>query len=267
MSAVTCTIDSRGIATVTLNRAEKHNAFDDSVIAELTTVFADIDDNERVRAVVLAANGKSFSAGADLNWMKRMASYTREENFEDAKGLANMLATLNEMSKPTIARVQGAAYGGGVGLVACCDIAIATSRASFCLSEVKLGLLPSTISPYVIEAIGPKAARRYFTTAERFSADRALQLGLISECVSEELLDKAIETLLAALLANSPKAMTAAKLLIADVKNQAIDQELKDMTSQSIADIRSSEEGREGVSAFLAKRSPRWVAQQEEEVL
>jgi len=259
MSAILTDIDNRGVATVTLNRAEKHNAFDDAVIAELNSIFIGLDTNEQVRVVILAANGKSFSAGADLNWMKRMAAYNEAENFADAKGLATMLATLNELNKPTIARVQGAAYGGGVGLVSCCDIAIASDRASFCLSEVKLGMVPATISPYVIEAIGPRAARRYFTTAERFSAETALSIGLISESVTEETLDPTVNRLVEALLGNGPKAITAAKQLIADVKHKTIDQPLKDKTSQLIADIRCSAEGREGVSAFLDKRPASWI--------
>lgn len=259
MSAIFTDIDSRGVATVTLNRAEKHNAFDDIVIAELNSIFTDLDNNTKVRAVILAANGKSFSAGADLNWMKRMATYNEEENFSDAKGLATMLATLNELSKPTIARVQGAAYGGGVGLVSCCDIAVASDRASFCLSEVKLGMVPATISPYVIESIGPRAARRYFITAERFNAKTALNIGLISECVAEGELDSSIATLIDALLSNGPAAITAAKQLISDVKHKPIDQPLKDTTSHLIADIRCSVEGREGVSAFLDKRPANWI--------
>lgn len=259
MSTILTNIDSRGVATVTLNRAEKHNAFDDAVIAELNTIFTALDNNTQVRVVILAANGKSFSAGADLNWMKRMAGYNEEENFADAKGLAAMLATLNELTKPTIARVQGAAYGGGVGLVSCCDIAVASHRASFCLSEVKLGMVPATISPYVIESMGPQAARRYFITAERFSAETALKIGLISECVAEDDLDSAIATLIDALLGNGPAAITAAKQLITDVKHKPIDQTLKDKTSQLIADIRCSVEGREGVSAFLDKRPANWI--------
>jgi len=259
MSSILTDIDSRGVATVTLNRAEKHNAFDDAVIAELNAIFIDLDGNTQVRVVILAAQGKSFSAGADLNWMKRMASYNEQENFADAKGLATMLATLNELSKPTIARVQGAAYGGGVGLVSCCDIAVASHRASFCLSEVKLGMIPATISPYVIESIGPQAARRYFITAERFSADTALNIGLISECVLDDELDSTIDTLVQALLHNGPIAITAAKQLIAAVKYSTIDQGLKDKTSQLIADIRCSVEGKEGVSAFLDKRPANWI--------
>ncbi len=259
MSAILTHVDSRGVATVTLNRAEKHNAFDDAVIAELSSIFTELDNNTHVRVVILAANGKSFSAGADLNWMKRMATYNEAENFADAKGLATMLATLNELTKPTIARVQGAAYGGGVGLVSCCDIAVASHRASFCLSEVKLGMVPATISPYVLESIGPRAARRYFITAERFSAETALNVGLINECVADDELDSTITALVEALLGNGPTAITAAKQLIADVKHKPIDQALKDKTSQLIADIRCSVEGKEGVSAFLDKRPASWI--------
>jgi methylglutaconyl-CoA hydratase len=253
-------IDNRGVATVTMNRPELHNAFDDILIDELTDVLRELDEDPDVRVVVLAASGKSFSAGADLNWMRRMADYSYEQNLADAEGLAELMRTLDTLSKPTIALVQGAAYGGGVGLVACCDIAIALSRASFCLSEVKLGLFPAVISPYVVAAIGSRASRRYFLTAEPINADEALHLGLVHQVVADEQkLNEAVEATLDRLLANSPAAMAGAKLLVADVAGRRIDAALIADTAGRIADQRSSREGREGLSAFLEKRAPFWV--------
>ena len=252
-------IDNRGVATVTLNNPDKHNAFDDEIISQLTEIFTALNNDDTVRVVILAANGKSFSAGADLNWMKRMANYSYDENLVDAKKLAHMLHTIYSLNKPTIARVQGAAFGGGVGLASCCDMAIASERASFSLSEVKLGMVPATISPYVIEAIGPRAARRYFMTAERFRADRAFHLGLVNECVAEEDLDNTINTIIDALLANGPQAIASAKQLVSNVQYQAINPTLMQTTSELIATIRSSAEGKEGLSAFLEKRQPSWI--------
>jgi len=251
-------IDGRGVATVTLNNPQKHNAFDDTVIAQLTECFEKIGEAKDVRAVILAAAGKNFSAGADLNWMKRMMSYSYEENFEDARALAVMLKTLNFLPVPSIARVQGAAFGGAVGLVSCCDMAVATVGAGFCLSEVKIGLLPATISPYVIDAIGQRFARRYFVTAERFSAETAARLGLVSEVVEEGRLDERINILIDGLLGNSPAAVRGAKQLIFNVARREIDDELIDFTSERIADIRVSAEGQEGLSAFFEKRKPVW---------
>ncbi|RBP53024.1 enoyl-CoA hydratase/isomerase family protein [Arenicella xantha] len=251
--------DARGVATVTLNRAEKHNAFDDQIILELTELFVQLDADPTIRVVILAAAGKSFSAGADLAWMQRMASYTESENLADAKALATMLHRLNSLSKPTIAKVQGAAFGGAVGLVSCCDMAIASEHASFCLSEVKIGLLPATIAPYVIQAIGQRAARRYFLTAERFSASTATQLGLVSSTVSADQLDAHVEQLVETLLANSPAALAASKCLIDEVSNRSIDDALMNNTSARIAAIRVSPEGQEGLTAFLEKRSPNWL--------
>ena len=258
-NAVLVEINPQGVATVCLNRADKHNAFDDDMIATLSEAFASLAKNGDVRAVVLRSEGKSFSAGADLNWMKRMASYSREENLRDAKALAEMLKRLNNLPMPTIARVQGAAFGGAVGLVACCDVAIATERASFCLSEVKIGLTPATISPYVVAAIGPRASRRFFISAERFSAAKAEQLGLVSEICDAADLDERIAELLNTLLANSPIAMAQAKQLVRDVAHQTIDDELIFDTCERIANIRVSSEGQEGLSAFLEKRSPAWI--------
>ncbi|RRJ83756.1 enoyl-CoA hydratase/isomerase family protein [Aestuariirhabdus litorea] len=258
-TAVTCSIDERGVATVTLNNPDKHNAFDDAMIAALSDHFHTLAQDNGVRVVVLASCGRSFSAGADLNWMKRMASYSFEENLRDANALANMLQTLNTLPKPTIARVQGAAFGGAVGLVSCCDMAVASSRASFCLSEVRIGLVPATISPYVINAIGQRAARRYFTTAERFSAQRAQTLGLVSEVVDEEELDTELERLLTQLLGNGPRAVALAKELLFDVSGRPIDDEVIADTCERIASIRVSEEGQAGLGAFLDKQSPPWI--------
>lgn len=256
---ITTNIDDRGVATVTMNNPDKHNAFDDAIIAELTQAFQQLADDDEVRVVVLAAEGKSFSAGADLNWMKRMATYTHAENLRDSHALAEMLRVLNFMPKPTIARVQGAAFGGAVGLVSCCDMAVAGTRANFCLSEVKIGLLPATISPYVVAAIGQRAARRYFTTAERFSADAARQLGLVSEVVDNDELDNVIELWITHLLNNSPAAVKAAKQLVFDVADRVIDIPLIAETCNRIADIRVSAEGQEGLTAFLEKRPPAWA--------
>ena len=259
MQTVLCEVDQRGIARVTLNNPDKHNAFDDAIIAELTAVFSAIADNPAVRVMLLAATGQSFSAGADLNWMQRMADYSYAENLRDSQALAEMLRVLNFMPQPTIARVQGAAYGGAVGLISCCDIAIAASAATFALSEVKIGLLPATISPYVINAIGQRAARRYFTTAELFNAQRAHEIGLVSEVVDAEHLDEKIEEIIARLLGNSPAAVKAAKQLIFDVAGKAIDEQLIEQTCATIAAIRVSPEGQEGLQAFLAKRKPNWL--------
>lgn len=257
--AVQLAIDNGGVARVTLNRPDKHNAFDDAIIAELTEVFSSLANNNAVRAMVLAANGKSFSAGADLGWMQRMANYSYEENLRDAQGLAEMLKCLDTLPFTTIARVQGAAFGGAVGLVSCCDLAIGTPRASFSLSEVKIGLVPATISPYVVAAIGRRAARRYFQTAERFKADAALQLGLLSAVVEENALDSEIDAMIDTVLANSPQAVRLAKQLVVDVADRPVTEQLIQETCELIASIRVSEEGQEGLTAFLDKREPAWL--------
>jgi methylglutaconyl-CoA hydratase len=244
-----------------MNRPEKHNAFDDSVIAELREAFDDIAARDEVRVVVLASQGKNFSAGADLGWMKRMAEYDYEHNHHDAQLLAGMLKALHDLPQPTIARVQGAAFGGAVGLVSCCDMAVAGEGASFCLSEVKIGLIPATISPYVITAMGERAARRYFTTAERFRAVEGLRLGLVSEVVGEDELDAAVDTLVDALLQNGPQAVRAAKQLVADVAGREITADLIEDTCERIAQIRISDEGQEGLGAFLNKRKPNWLGE------
>lgn len=257
--SVIYSVDERNIATVTLNRAEKHNAFDDEMISELTRVFKKAGEDANVRALILRAEGKSFSAGADLNWMKKMASYTEAQNESDALALATMLQTLYKMPKPTIARVQGAAFGGAVGLIACCDIAIGSKLSKFCLSEVKIGLIPATISPYVVEAMGARVCRRYFQTAEVFSARRARRLGLLSESVTEDELDSTIDNILSNILKNGPHAVAKAKGLVQWVSTQEINDALLTETSKIIAQVRTSEEGQEGLSAFLEKRSASWV--------
>jgi methylglutaconyl-CoA hydratase len=259
MDKVITDIDDLGVARVRLNNPDKHNAFDDQMIGQLTEAFIAIADNSNVRIMVLGSEGKSFSAGADLEWMKRMASYSYDENLRDASALALMLKTLNKIPQPTIARIQGPAFGGAVGLVSCCDMAVAASAASFSLSEVKIGLVPATISPYVIAAIGQRAARRYFITAERFDAHRALQLGLVNEVVDAEQLDQEIDRLINTLLANGPAAVTAAKQLVFDVAGKPIDQQLIDATCETIAAIRVSEQGQEGLQAFLERRKPQWI--------
>lgn len=251
--------DDKGVCRVTLNRPDLHNAFDDALIKKLATTFHEMNHKPEVRAVVLCGNGKSFSAGADLNWMKRMADYTREQNFDDAMGLAEMLREIALCNKPVIAEVHGAAFGGGVGLVAACDIAIASERASFCLSEVKLGLIPAAISPYVVEAIGPRAARRYFVTAERFSAAEAHRLGLVHEVVGEDELSTKVDEVIAAVLAGGPLAQAAAKDLIFAVAHRPLSEEVLRDTSRRIAEIRVGDEGQEGLGAFLEKRKPSWI--------
>ena len=251
-------VNEQGIATVTLNTPEKHNAFDDGIIEQLTDIFANISKREDISILVLASNGKSFSAGADLGWMKRMASYSYDDNLKDANALAQMLKALNFLPQTTIAKIQGAAFGGAVGLASCCDIVIASTKASFCLSEVKLGLIPATISPYVVDAIGLKASRRYFQTAERFFASKAQQLGLVDEIVEPEELTNEVSAMITKLLANGSQARRQAKKLSQDVAFQTIDEALLADTSKRIAAIRVSEEGQEGLSAFFEKRSPNW---------
>jgi methylglutaconyl-CoA hydratase len=243
-----------------MNRPELHNAFDDVLISDLTAELKHLEADQRVRVVCLAGSGKSFSAGADLGWMRRMATYTREQNRADAMGLAVLMKTLSSLKKPTIALVQGAAYGGGVGLVACCDMVLAVKSAGFCLSEVRLGLIPAVISPYLIAAIGERACRRYFQSAEVFAAEEAWRLGLVHELVEDSAaLQERGEQLCAQLLRNGPIAMAEAKLLIAAVAGRAVDAVLISDTASRIADRRASAEGQEGVSAFLEKRTPEWV--------
>ena len=251
-------VDDDGVAWVTLTRPEVHNAFDDTLIAELRAVFGGFASDQRVRAVVLGAQGRSFSAGADLNWMQRMAGYSERENLDDARALVDLMRTLYELPKPTLALVQGPTYGGGVGLVACCDIAIAAQTANFCFSEVRLGLIPAAIGPYVIAAIGERAARRYFLTAETFSAHEALRIGLVHDVVPDEALRDIGRRVIKALLRGGPNAQVAAKDLILTISGRPLD-DLAEETAKRIARLRVSEEGREGIAAFLEKRKPGWL--------
>lgn len=253
-------IDRRGVATVVLNRPELHNAFDDRLIADLTQTLRRVEAEPAVRVVVLAGTGKSFSAGADLNWMKRMALYSQDENRRDAEALALLMRTLNELGKPTIAVVQGAAIAGGCGLVACCDIALATERASFAISEVRLGLIPAVISPYVVAAIGERAARRYFLTAESFDAREAERIGLVHGVFKTEQLAIGVSQLCDVLVANGPEALAAAKRMIRRVARAPVDDALVAETARRIAEIRVGAEGREGIASFLEKRKPSWTS-------
>ncbi|MGN6702114.1 MAG: enoyl-CoA hydratase/isomerase family protein [Burkholderiaceae bacterium] len=243
---------------VQLNRPAVRNAFNDDMIAELTDAFAALGRRDDLRAIVLAASGPAFCAGADLNWMQAMAGYSHAENHADALRLATMLRTIAECPQPVIARVQGDCYAGGMGLVAACDIAVAVDSAQFCLSEVKLGLIPATIAPYVIRALGPRAASRYFLTAERFPAPRAAALGFVHEAVPADALDATVDGIVAALTAAGPHAVRQAKRLVRDVAGRPVDDALVADTAARIADIRASDEGRDGVRAFLDKRPPSW---------
>ena len=247
-------------ATVTLTRPELRNAFNDELIAELTQAFAGLGSSDEVRAIVLAAEGPAFCAGADLNWMRRMADYDRAQNLADAARLAEMLRVIHQCPKPVIARVQGDVYAGGMGLVACSDIAISVDTAHYCLSETRLGLLPATISPYVMRAMGPRAAQRYCLSAERFDAAEALRIGFVHEVVPAELLDERVDAVAHALVNASPAAVRACKRLLQDVAQREIDAALIAQTVEAIADVRASAEGREGVQAFLQKRQPSWLA-------
>ena len=249
-----------GVARVTLNRPELRNAFDEKVIGELTRAFEDVKDDKGIRVMILAGNGPAFCAGADLNWMKRMAGYGYDENLADARALAEMLAALDRLPKPTIARVHGPVFAGGTGLVAACDIAVGTPEAKFCLSEAKLGLSPATISPYVMRAMGERTARRYFLTAEVFDAQEALRIGMLSQLVPAERLDAAIDEILKHLLAGGPQAHGSIKTLIRSVAGRRPDDALVAETAQRIAEIRGSPEGREGIAAFLEKRKASWCS-------
>lgn len=247
------------VGWVWLNRPDVRNAFNENTIGEITRAFRDLGQDDNLRAIVLAARGPAFCAGADLNWMKKMAGYTHDENRADAGQLAEMLYSIYTCPKPVVARIQGDCYAGGMGLVAVCDMAVAQESANFCLSEVKLGLIPATISPYVIKAMGEQAARRYFLTAERFSAAEAARIGFVHASVSAEQLDASVAELLKTLTNNSPNAVREAKRLVRDVAGHAITSELIADTALRIAEIRASEEGREGVRSFLEKRKPSWL--------
>jgi methylglutaconyl-CoA hydratase len=246
------------VAEVWLNRPEVRNAFNEQVIAELTQAFSALGADPQLRAIVLGGHGKAFCAGADLNWMKAMAGYSWAENHADASGLAQMLWTLYSCPVPIVGRVHGDCYAGGVGLAAVCDVLVAAEGVHFCLSEARLGLLPATIGPYVLKALGEQASRRYFITAERFSATQAQALGFVHACVPPDALDAQVAELVAALVANGPAAVKACKRLVQDLADRPIDAALRDDTARRIADIRASEEGREGVAAFLGKREPAW---------
>ena len=249
-----------GVARVTLDRPEVRNAFDDVLIRELQTAFERVENDKAVRVVVLAGNGSAFCAGADLNWMKRMSAYGYDENLADAQALATMLATLDRMPKPTIARVHGPVFAGGTGLVAACDIAVGTPEAKFCFSEAKLGLSPATISPYVMRAIGERMARRYFLTAEVFAAEEAFRIGMLSLLVQEKELDSTIDGLLKHLLAGGPESHAKIKDLIRAVGRRPIDDALGAETAKRIAEIRVSPEGKEGIASFLEKRKAAWCS-------
>lgn len=257
---------ARRVAVVWLAREKVRNAFNETLIASLTAAFTRLGEDDAVRAIVLAGRGPAFCAGADLDWMRRMAGYSHDENRADARALATMLRTIYLCPKPTIARVHGDAYAGGMGLVAACDIAVAATSANFCLSETKLGLIPATIGPYVVRALGEQAARRYALTAERFDAAEALRLGFVHAVAAPEALDARIEEILAAIMQTSAHAVREAKRLVREVAGRPIDEALAQDTAERIAAIRASEDGREGVRAFLDKRKPRWVSQYEAEL-
>lgn len=249
---------SAHVAEVWLNRPDVRNAFNDEVIAELTQTFQQLAAQPELRVVLLSGRGKAFCAGADLNWMRAMADYSWEQNRADAQRLADMLWTLDQCPVPVVGRVQGDCYAGGMGLASICDVLMASSNVTFCLSEARLGLLPATISPYVIRAMGAQAARRYFTTAERLSAAQAHAMGLVHELCEPEALDAKVAEIVATLVANGPAAVKACKQLVRDVAGQDITEALRAETARRIADIRASDEGKEGLQSFLIKRSPNW---------
>lgn len=249
---------AKGVATVTLTRPEIHNAFDDRLIAALSRDLFDLGEEPGVRVIVLTGDGASFSAGADLNWMRRTALYDEEDNLEDARALAGLMATLDRLEKPTVARVNGAALGGGVGLVCTCDIAIASEGAVFGTPEVRLGIVPAVIGPYVVRAIGPRHARRLMLTGERVEAAEARRIGLVHEVVPPNQLDAATGRVVEGLLAGGPEAITEAKRLIADVGARPVDEHVLETAAERIARIRTSSEAREGIAAFLEKRKPAW---------
>jgi methylglutaconyl-CoA hydratase len=258
MSDLMVTVE-RSLATLTLNRPEIRNAFDERVIFEVTREFAELGAREDVRCIVLAAHGSAFCAGADLNWMRSMADYTHTQNLADAGRLATMLQTIYECPKPTIAKIQGDVYAGGMGLVAACDVAVSVDTAGYCLSEVRLGLIPATISPYVIRAMGARAAHRYFLSAERFDAREALRIGFVHEVVASGELDCRVSELAKTLVTAGPEAVRLCKKLVQDVAGQDITPALVEKTVAAIADIRVSAEGREGIQSFLQKRKPAWL--------
>lgn len=247
-----------GIASVTLNRPDVHNAFNEAVMDDLTALVKQAGEDKNVRALVLRGNGKSFCAGGDLNWMRKSANYSYEENVQDAMRLGILLKTLNFLPKPTIALVHGNIFGGGVGLASCCDILIAEQGAQFCLSEVRIGLIPSIIAPYVINAMGERMARRYFMTAERFDADTAYRIGFAHEVAATGQLDTVAGKIITALLEGAPEAQGRGKKLMLELVGRAIDEKVIDLTVRQIAEARASDEGKEGLTAFLSKTEPSW---------
>ncbi|MGQ7843499.1 enoyl-CoA hydratase-related protein [Granulosicoccus sp. 3-233] len=257
MAYLTSETDKRGVTTVTLNRPEQHNAIDRAFIDEFTTLLQQLNSDTRV--LVIAGAGKNFCAGADINWMKASAQLSDEQNADDARALSNMLETLNSFPRPTIARVHGAALGGGTGLVCCCDIVVADETAQFGFSEVRLGILPATISPYAIQAIGPRVARRYFLTGERIDAVDAYRLRLVHDVCSTDNMNRRVEEKIEALLSGAPGAQGATKQLIADVTGKTIDDTLRQELSERLAGIRTGEEAQEGLAAFLQKRPASWT--------
>jgi methylglutaconyl-CoA hydratase len=259
MSTSTLDIQRQGaVARVMLNRPDVRNAFNDSVIAELTQAFSELGADPGLRAIVLGGHGKAFCAGADLNWMRAMADYSWDQNRADAQALADMLWAVYSCPLPVVGRIHGDCYAGGVGLAAVCDVLVAADAVNFCLSEARLGLLPATIGPYVLKAMGEQAARRWFLTAERLSAQEAQRIGFVHECVAPDALDAKVDDIVAALVANGPAAVKACKKLVQDLGGQPITASLREDTARRIADIRASDEGKEGVASFLQKRSPSW---------
>jgi len=259
---VTSTLDitrDGAVARIFLNRPDVRNAFNDAVIAELTQAFGELSADTTLRAIVLGGHGKAFCAGADLSWMRAMADYDWEQNRADAGKLADMLWTIYSCPVPVVGRIHGDCYAGGVGLAAACDVLVAADGMNFCLSEAKLGLLPATIAPYVVKALGEQAARRYFVSAERFDATTAKALGFVHEVIEADALDAKVDEIVAAIVANGPAAVKACKQLVKDVAARPITAELRADTARRIADIRASDEGKEGVQSFLAKRKPTWL--------
>ena len=251
-------INAEGVCTLSLNRPEVHNAFNETMIDDLSQALEQLENDDSVRVLCLQGHGKSFCAGADLNWMKRTADYTAEENHNDALRMAKMMHQLYSFPKPTLAIVHGAIFGGGVGLVACCDIVIADQSATFSLSEVKLGLIPAVIGPYVVNAMGPRIGKRYILSGERFDAAAAHHAGLVHECVDADAVGGVVTRLLSELLACGPYAQQVAKDHVIKNLSPPMDGNIQHHSANLIANIRASQEGREGVNAFLTKRSPDW---------